>query len=299
MAPKVTCHLDWLRYTIPWNETLTEIENIYSATPMLDLFQITGETVDIGQGYNHGLRMRAGIVLWNDERHSQGISVQLAGLDLQELRQTTLSELGLLQWISAQGGHVSTMHSCLNVHDASADVQALINAHSSGKISTRARQVGVYSSKTKVTGKWQQGDTFYIGSARSAIQVRVYNKAAEQQIAADWTRIEIVWRKKHARAAAEKMLTAGIEATTRGAIRHQLDTDLDWWRLAMTGETEKPEMMKRKKSKRYLWLRHVVLPVLEKEIAEENRTGEGDIKRLFAAVVNKPDRGLHRLTDSH
>lgn len=295
MSGIITIHLDWLRYTIPWDEQKTEIENLDRARPGIELFEFTGETIDIGQGYNRGLRMNAGFVLWNSERPGQGIGVQLAGLDLQALRHTEVSEIDMLRFISAQGGHASTIHSAINVHDSGGDVRQLIAAHDTGEVTARARQMGVYTSKTRVGEKWLDGDTFYIGSAKSAIQIRVYNKAAEQGIDGDWIRIEIVWRGRHARAAHEMMLRVGIEATTRGAILHQVSTRLPWWTSAMSGETVAPLPVTRRPSERYKWLHTVVIPALRRQIADEDRIGQGDTRKRFSEVVKtkkKRRRGL-------
>ena len=286
MPPRTDCHLDWLRYTVPWHDLETELQNIDRARPGIKLFELTGETVDIGQGYDRGVRMNSGMMFWHTTRPEQGISVQLSGMDLQELRHSEISEIDMLRFVAAVGGRVSTMHSCINVHDAGADVRQLIDAHASGKTIARAKQVGVYTSKTKVGEKWVSGETFYIGSAKSAIQVRVYNKAAEQGIEADWTRIEIVWRGKHARAAHAQMITMGIAAVTRGAIMHQISTDIPWWKLAMRGELAEPEKMRRKPSARYAWLMLVVLGALESEIAEADSERRAELRKAYRKVID-------------
>jgi len=290
MKEKTDCHLDWLRYTIPWREECNELENLSSARPGIDLFSDTGEVVDIGQGYDHGLRMKAGMIFWHSTRHSQGVSVQLSGMDLQEMRHTEVSEPDMLRFVAAMGGRVSTMHSCINVHNAGAEVQTLIDAHTSGQVTSRAKQVGVYSSKTKVGEKWVSGETFYVGSAKSAVQIRIYNKAAEQRIIADWTRIEIVWRGRHARAAHEQMISYGIAPVTRGAIMHQISTQIPWWQLAMSGELAEPEEMKRKPSARYAWLMSVVLPAFESEIDAQDRERAAELRAAFRAVIDRPPR---------
>jgi len=213
---KITVHLDWLRYTVPWEGTKTELENLNRARPEGELFQFTGEEIDIGQGFNRGLKMTAGCVFWHDTRPGQGISVQLTGEDLQSIRLAGMPEIDLLRWAADAGGHCTTMHACINVHDMGADVADLIAEHSAGKLRTKARTIGVYSSKTKVNGKWQTGDTLYVGSAKSERQIRVYNKAAERGIVGDWVRLEIVWRGPYAKASHKGMLAVGIAQGVRG-----------------------------------------------------------------------------------
>jgi hypothetical protein len=280
------CHLDWLRYTVPWVEQQNELENLNRSRPGIPLFDMTGESVDIGQGYDRGVRMNSGMMFWHTTRHEQGIGVQLSGMDMQELRHSEVSEADMLRFIAAVGGRVSTMHSCINIHNGGADVRQLIDAHAAGKTVARARQVGVYTSKTKVGENWVSGETFYVGSAKSAIQIRVYNKAAEQGIEADWTRLEIVWRGRHARAVHAQMIMTGIAAVTRGAIMHQISTELPWWKLAMRGELTEPEMMRRKPSARYAWLMSVVLAALESEIAEAEPERRAELRAAYRKVID-------------
>lgn len=285
-SPTVDVHLDWVRYTCPWAGELSEPENMERARPPGNAFYPTGEVIDIGQGYNRGMRLKHGAIFWHSERPEQGVSVQLTGQDLNDIRGGDLTEIALLEFIQAARGSVSTLHSCINIHDAGAHVGDLIDQHQSGTLQTRAKKAGVYQSKTKVKGEWITGDTLYVGSAKSAVQVRVYDKAAEQGIRADWVRIEIVWRGRHAKSAHARMLSHGIASTTRGAIQHQMTATPEWWRIAITGDTVEPLPLTRKPSNRYEWLRKSVLPALRREIAEERSQGRDDIFRIFAATID-------------
>jgi hypothetical protein len=286
LSPTVDCHLDWVRYTCPWYAEISEPENLERARPPGNDFYPTGEVIDIGQGYNRGLRLKHGAIFWHNDRPEQGISVQLTGQDLNDIRGGELTEIALLEYIAAKRGTVSTLHSCINVHNAGAHVGDLIDQHQAGTLTKRAKTAGVYQSKTKVNGEWISGDTLYVGSAKSSTQVRVYDKAAEQGIRGDWVRVEIVWRGKRARSAHLRMLSHGIASTTRGAILNQMNSGSEWWRIAMSGDAVEPLPIPRKLSNRYEWLRKSVLPALRREIAEERAQGRDDIYRIFAAVID-------------
>jgi hypothetical protein len=283
----ISVHLDWLRYTIPWDSAQTELENISRARPEGELSQFTGEEIDIGQGFNHGLRMMAGQVFWHDTRQEQGISIQLNGEDLQVYRQAGAHEIDILRYAHELGGHVTTMHACINVHNIGADVSDLIKEHEAGTLRTKARNIGVYSSKTKVNSEWKTGDTLYVGSAKSERQIRVYNKAAEQGIEADWVRLEIVWRGPYAKAAHLGMLNVGIEAVTRTEIGIGLGSDAAWYAEALHGEVAPAIVIPRKESGRARWLREVVIPALRSELEEERKTGGADMLVLFSETINE------------
>jgi hypothetical protein len=278
-----------VRYTIPWNEAKTELENLANARPALPMFEPTGETVDIGQGYNRGLRLNAGMIFWNDTRPMQGVSVQVAGHDLQVLRHSEMSETDLLHFVRDRLGHVSTLHACLNVHNSGGEVAQLVIEHQRGRLITRARMVGRFVSSSKQGDVWRSGETFYIGSPKSDEWMRVYDKGAEQGLSADWIRAEVVWHGKRARAAHAQMLAVGIVAVTRSAILHMASCDLPWWRAATAGELVPPLTLPPKPSNRYKWLRFDVLPVLLNEIAEERRTGNGDIATIYKNALTEVD----------
>lgn len=285
-APTVSCHLDWVRYSCPWYAELSDVENLERARPPGDMFYPTGEVLDIGQGYNRGMSLKAGAIFWHAERPEQGISVQLTGSDLNAIRGGDLTEIGLLEFIAAARGKMSTLHSCINIHDAGAHVGDLIDQHQAGTLTKRARKAGVYSSKSKVGDEWISGDTLYVGSAKSSIQVRVYDKAAEQGTKADWVRIEIVWRGRYAQSAHHRMLSAGIASTTRGAVLRIISSGTEWFRMATSGPTVEPLPVSRKMSNRYEWLRKSVVPALRKEIVAERAEGRDDIFRIFRALID-------------
>jgi hypothetical protein len=292
----VDIHLDWVRYTCPYYAELSEPENLERARPPGNGFDLTDEVIDIGQGYNHGRRMTNGAIFWHDNRPEQGVSVQLTGADLDNIRGGDLTEIALLEFIRAARGRMSTLHSCINIHDAGAHVGDLIDQHAKGTLQTRAKKAGVYSSRAKVGDEWIQGDTLYIGSAKSSVQVRVYDKGAERGTLADWTRMEIVWRGRYAQSAHQRMLSAGIAATTRGAILHQMSSGAEWFRMAMNAEIAEPIPVPRKLGSRYEWLRRAVVPALRKEIAAERAVNRDDIYRIFRALIDDLRPPGERLT---
>lgn len=284
---KSTIHLDWLRYTIPWDVAKDELANINGARLQGELGQFTGEEFRVGQGYDRGLRMVAGAVMWSSKHPEQGISVQLTGSDLQSCRLAGLSEFYMLQTVEANNGHCSTIHGCINVHDSGGTMAQLIDEHNAGRLAKKARKVGIFSSKSKVGDEWKQGDTLYVGSAKSDVQIRIYDKAAEQGIEADWLRMEIIWRGRYARAAHHSMMEHGIENTIRAAIVTQLGCELSWWVEAMTGDMAPPISLPNKESARAKWLRLVVVPALRSELDEERKIGGGELLLLFSMTINE------------
>lgn len=286
---KTTVHLDYLRYTVPWHDTLNELNNLYHAVGNGELFQFTGELFNPGQGYTEGMRMICGSVMWHKTRPSQGIGVVLTGADLEMVRGAGLDEKELLEFVAAVGGHCTTIHGCINVHDRGADVSELIAQHEDGKLQTSARNIGVYSSKKKINGSWQVGDTLYVGSAKSERQIRVYNKAAERGIDGDWVRLEIVWRGPYAKAAHIAMIDGSIASVIRAGIGGQMETDIVWFREALGGAVDPPFLVPRKQSARAKWLIEIVLPALASEVEDQRTRGEYELRDKFLSVLTGED----------
>lgn len=283
----ITIHLDWLRFTVPYPDNMLEERALTRARYPLPAFDYTGEIFTPGQGYNRGRKLNAGSITWHAEHKEQGIGVMHTGTELQELRKTGLSEDAYLKWIATKGGKVSTMDACINVHDERADPADLIRARDDGTLQTRARMIGLYSGSTKVGEKWLPSDTVYIGSPKSAVQVTIYNKAAEQKTDGDWIRIEITWRGKHAQAAHNAMLLSGIGPVTRAAIHHQIALSSSWWQSAMHGDTSLPATVQKNTGGRSKWLKESVLPALEKEIDAQRRQNLDEIYEIYAAFIER------------
>lgn len=74
----------------------------------------------------------------------------------------------------------------------------MLDSISNNLFSSRSQSIRVISS---YTNSYLQADTLYIGSRSSLLMVRVYNKALEQGLDADWYRIEIVFKKERIRLA--------------------------------------------------------------------------------------------------
>lgn len=283
----ITTHLDWLRWTCPYPYHVPEERALAWARYPLPEFDYTGEVFTPGQGYNRGRVLNAGSITWHAEHKEQGIGIMHTGMQLQQIRGSSLTEQEYLKWIDKRHGKVSTMDACINVHDEGADVLDLIKARDAGTLRTRAKMIGYYSSTTKVGDTWIPSGTAYIGSTKSAIQVMVYNKAAEQQIDGDWTRIEITWRGKHAQSAHAAMLKSGIGPVTLAAIQHQVDFSAAWWLSAMQGGASRPAVVRKPTGGRFTWLKDSVLSALEKEIDDERRQNSDEIYEIFAAFMER------------
>jgi len=278
----VSVNLDWLRYTMPYNADAPQAENLQRAIPAHEAFSLTGEMLPNAKGYDSAMQLSIGVIHWHTKLASQGISVELSGSGLAQSRKAGVLDLDILTHIHAVLGHVSTMDSAIDVYNHDAYFGDILMLDELGSLETTVREVGQYK-KNKRTKQGSVNDgTVYVGSPKSPRQIKIYDKASEQgKIGADWTRIEMRWRGKHARAAHRAMMQFGIASVTQKAVRSMLNADIEWFQEAITGGVAEIEPVRRPDTNTVDWLIDFVNPIIQRELASERAKGG---TRLFSAI---------------
>lgn len=286
VLPSLAINLDWLRYTYPYNEELTQNQNLQTAIPAHNAYQLTGEMTANAKGYNSAMKLTIGVIHWHTERHGEGISVELPGSALTESRAARVEDMFLIKHIDAIGGRVSTMDAALDVYNADSSKDDIMYLHEAGCLETTAKNIGEYSNSRKRGSDWENEGTVYCGSPKSPMQIKIYNAYMKHggEIK-DWTRIEMRWRGRHARAAHIAMLRFGIEATTRKAIKRMLNADAQWFQYALTGELADIEPVRRKETNTVDWLIDFVLPILDRELANERAEGGTRLATAYSELL--------------
>jgi phage replication initiation protein len=287
-SPAIAINLDWLRYTVKYNTTIAEADNLRIAMPRFADFALTGEELANGRGFNRAQRMTIGVIHWHTARPEQGISVELSGRDLGQARVANIADEALLAHISTVSGKVSTMDSAIDVYNHHARPTDIINAQKRGTLRTTAREIGSFTSSQKREGRWYPANTVYIGSPKSERQIKIYDKAAQMKIDGDWVRIEMRWRGPYARAAHRAMLKSGIEEVTRAAVLSMVDLDAKWWRASMSGTLAEIEPISRPETKTLEWLLGAVYNTLERELDGPDRAA---LLAKYAPLIDRHRRG--------
>lgn len=286
-ASMVAINLDWLRYTVQYNTTLSEADNLRIAIPRFPQFQLTGEEQHNGRGFNRAQKLSIGVIHWHTQKPDQGVSVELSGGDLRDSRSSQIADMDLLQHVKSVLGKVSTMDSAIDVYNYSADPDDIIRYRDRDELKTTVRSIGKYDSSQKHAGHWKHAKTVYVGSPTSERQIKVYNKAAQLGINGDWVRIEMRWRGPYARAAHSAMLKYGIHETTRSAILAMVDFKARWWKVAMSGPLADIEPIGRKDTRTLEWLMGAVLNTLDRELSAERMRNERELFNAFDDVLSK------------
>lgn len=284
--PTIAINLDWLRYSYFPAATLTIGDALRIALPRHPAFYLTGEVIPNAKGYDTAQRLSIGVIHYHTKHAAEGISVELSGSALGEMRKAGCTEVFTLEHIQAIAGKVSTMDSAIDCYNLDANFRDILDLDAAGSLETSARMVNEFSGRERIAGENVVHGGVYIGSPKSPRQIKVYDKAREQgKIGVDWTRIEMRWRGRHARAAHDAMLKYGIAETTRKAILSMVNPDIEWFQHAMRGGLAIIEPVRRLETDTKKWLIDIVLPVLERQLMKERAEGGTEIYDAFDKIL--------------
>ncbi len=288
-GPEVRISLDWLRYTMPMQERMTARESLLQALPRDNRIHLTGEKLSNARGYDSCMGLTIGRIHWHSERPEQQISVEFSGSDCNKLHVMGLDFANLWEYIEHRGGHITTLHFALDLHNLKADHKEVETALQAGEAKTRARAVYTYAGGN--IGKGRQEGTTYVGKSASERQLRVYNKAAEQGVKADWTRIELVVKGKRARAMLEALQRYAWDTVGRSAIAEFVQWETcDWWQAGVTGEVIAMPVIGREETNTVKWLLEAVLPTLIREVRREAESEVYILAETFTDAIGKARR---------
>jgi len=205
-----TVSLDWLAGTFTRE---SESQNEF-----IRRFASTGTVVPVPahNGYTASLADENGVqISWNPDREEMGLHAVFSGSALRNLQQRNgVSSEALLGALLQAGCRVTRLDLAKDVIDEFIDLDGIWADLHAGRHVGSARKVAQMVSN-------DGGQTIYIGSRSSEKFIRIYNKAAEQQLDGKrWTRLEIETKGMVARAFATA-LTASAEWAGQlvGAVR--------------------------------------------------------------------------------
>lgn len=204
-------------------------------------------------GYRKSLRFR-NISIYHDGRDDMGCHVEMTGQGCRqyEAQFDCNPWSDLFQAVLTAQGKFTRLDLALDAVDGSLPLARLCAAvQQPSQIRTlfgewRRIQKGPFTQ-----GNGERGETLYLGSSKSHVQFRIYNKAQQLGIEGDWIRFEIQLRNKRAQEAAKLFVASpSIGPLSTGIINHYFsvikadDTNVsrcslqDWW-AAWLQSTEK------------------------------------------------------------
>lgn len=214
----LTISIDWLAVT--FKEFTRETEafiDTYASAP-------TVQDAPPRNGYTRATLDANGVgVLWNPDYSSMGHHVVFSGSSLRNLFTSGMAQpQTLLRSCHDAGGNISRLDLAKDLTEWEIDYETVYKSLKRGNIGGTARNI----SRLESSGG---GTTIYIGSRQSERFVRLYDKAAEQQLDnALWSRLEVETKGMVARAVTTALLN-----------RSQWSDAFDAVVIAMVGNVQK------------------------------------------------------------
>jgi phage replication initiation protein len=206
IPPENRSLLDWVSFTFKLNDPYEVAGKIGIDSELFSLFPFGFS------GYRKSLRF-GNISIFFDGRDDMGCHVEMSGQGCrqyeghfsespwQELLQTVVSENGKFTRLDLAIDNVDGVLTLERIWAAIQDHEKYIRTQFG---EWRRIQKGSFHKGEMITG-----DTIYLGSSKSHVMFRVYDKAQETKIAGHWIRFEIQLRDKRAHEAA-KLFASGM-----------------------------------------------------------------------------------------
>lgn len=244
-------------------------------------------------GYNTGLKFPDGrMEFTHTSRPDMGLHIQFSGASLDALNIDPLSLVKFLLSAGAKFTRIDLANDCQNFGLKAEDATREIAAE---------RKAREYDAQRKAEGKKREqrdkrficraqktpamfdplfgGWTQYCGTGASEIHLRIYDKAAELGIKADYTRVELVVRKKRAHQAA-KAIVSGVDFRQLVAGYAAFPSWQEWAEIMAADATALPA--EKKDTQTDLWLLGVCAKTLGRRLSE---AGNDDLWFRFLEQV--------------
>ncbi len=229
-------------------------------------------------GYSGGVRFVDGrLELVNPDRPDMRIHVQYSGSSLLENHLCGVSAWDVVN-IRSPGEKTARIDLAIDIKNGTLDIVGLSEMVKAKQCVTQARKSMLISSLDA------PGVTLYIGSPSSDQRLRIYDKAAEQNMTgAEWTRIELQLRGKRSHIARSMLLASGSLDLIPTLVRSFADFPQSADYSLSVGNLSRPiGAPKRSGSDTRAWLETTVVSSLAKETV---KPGGADFLREFLASL--------------
>ena len=188
--PQVNVLIDWISGTFKGENRAN-----MSYPPEFDQKRVQTRPLN---GYDIAVRYGDGrLEMQNSKRIDMGIHFTWSG---EVLRNLPISAPEALEYMISSGATITRIDIAIDVFNMGLDPRRATAEIEAGNIKTRAKQKPFWGSPG------EKGYTQYVGKKSSEIFLRIYNKAAEMGIEADYTRVELSVKDERAHKAAIAIL---------------------------------------------------------------------------------------------
>lgn len=242
-----TTHIDYLSVTYPQSLPQSKL------LPVPTRWKPDG----VGQhGYIRKYISPFGAIWLSGGTQAQGEHVVLAGQALESLRHSGITDDRLIRHVLLYHGKVTRLDGAIDDHGSTLTVEDVERLYMVGQLSVPVRAV------VTVKAIGGTGHTLYFGAPTSDRRVRVYDKAAEQNLTDPWVRYEVQLRRMPARHAVSRISNANAQAVIRSILREFLRTEDRTLRAILNGPEVPYLPLERPISNTYRWLMETCAPAL-------------------------------------
>lgn len=248
----IVTSIDWLSYTI-------KDELMHKAIP-INLGMQIDEPIHPMPRFTSAWNLKPCGEMHNNPRTGLTLVI-FRGQDTSELVRAGIQPLKVLDGALGINANITRLDVAIDIIGGDCHVEHLLDAYKKGDMLGTIRTVERYQS---LSGN---GYTAYFGSRKSDSFVRVYDKAAEQNIDGSWLRIELQLRRDRANALAYDMVTTDKwQNVPRARIKQICDfPTVKWWLDVMENDNANLTAIPRKEPKRVRWLKDQVLPAVAQQ----------------------------------
>jgi DNA relaxase NicK len=270
----LTFSVDWINYT-----ALELGTRVLSSVPY-PIADQQWEPNAPSKGYNNAIQNKQGCkVSWHNKRDDMGVHVQYSGSCLNNYAIVGATSKMIAEHHLASHDRCTRIDLALDVRDEKLIISKLasIVKYGSTKVKTKS-----YSHIISQDG----GETLYLGSRQSEQYLRIYNKAAQQEIDGDWVRIELELKGSRAHQIGAQVAIAkdlDMTAITRGLIKNLADFDESVWQRVVGDMAVSIAKAQVNEPDTKGWLLGSVAPAMGRYIRE---TDDQAIVEQFLAIVD-------------
>lgn len=238
-------------------------------------------------GYQHAIRHPFGhVISWTNKRDDMGINVLFQGLPLKELNDIGINTLDIMRWMHSEGFKFARIDLAIDVFDIKLDLEVLQAVQMRGSVN-----------KLPILFKdgpnSEEGSTLYIGSMKSDKFIRIYDKAAEQELTGMlWYRFEVECKRHVSVRVVDKiahLTDTQIGKFAQGMIIAMWDPESEVIHEIMDAQPEKVSSTKDVNHRAYDWLMSTVSVTLARVILE---LPHRDVMHTFQQEVEKHIREI-------
>jgi phage replication initiation protein len=301
--PLMKSLIDWCSFTVTDRSALAEVFS------MMGISLNTFVQVQKGKNYYKVQHRFGNIVILSDGMPGMGIHVEMSGQGCREFDSSSGRWRDLLSKIIKVGGRFSRIDAALDDHKGHFTLEEIEGKIQRREVRSLFKKFRIIDDYNLADESGHNGKTIYCGSANSEIQVRIYDKAAQQKVENTWIRTEVVCRNEHANMLARYICeTDNLGEIIGGILKNYLafiDPSADsnrarwpvssWWNK-FQGAVERVKLTIKRKVKHAI---QVIKNFFIKPIAPtsaQNLLSDGGDTGLLARVVS---HGENQLTLHH